>query len=417
MSEINTHMSEINASSRFTKLSPSYNPAFTQPLAAMEAQPKREKFIGFAHDEASAHMLQAVLSPQLQDNNQIHVVDFRASLAILAAMTTPEIVLVDLSGEDQPINAVMELAEVVEPGTVVMAIGETVNVNFYRTVTKGMGIREYLPKPLNHATLEQNFLPIIGNMKRNGGARRSGRFVVFTGTRGGVGTSTVATNLAWMIGNELHRHTALVDAELHTGTIALNLNLNANNGLGTALAVPERVDQLLLERSMQPAGDRLHVLAGQERLDQDFVYKPGSGGTLISALHARYNFVVMDAGNRLSAFSRDLLNLAQQRIIVMDPSMVSVRNLERLQGLAGERPQTSRPLLVLNKAQTPGGLAQSYMEQSLGLRFDAVIPDLPRVVPKASQFGTPAASIRGPFRDAIAGLARTLGATSSAEIP
>ncbi|GLR67318.1 pilus assembly protein CpaE [Acidocella aquatica] len=415
-------MSGINASSSFPKLTPSrvapsYNAAFAQPLPPDQSLPKREKFIGFARDEASARMLHTVLAPQLRDSNQIHVVDFRASLAILSAMTTPEIVLIDLSGEDQPINAVMELAEVVEPGTVVMAIGETINVNFYRTVTKGMGIKEYLPKPLNHATLEQNFLPIISNMAKDNTVRRSGRFVVFAGTRGGVGTSTVATNLAWLIGNELHRHTALVDAELHTGTIALNLNLNVNNGLGTALAVPERVDQLLLERSMQPAGDRLHVLAGQEGLDKDFTYKPGSGGTLISALHARYNFVVMDAGNRLSPFSRDLLNLAQQRIIVMDPSMVSVRNLERLHTLPGERSQSSRPLVVLNRAQTPGGLSQSYMEQSLGLRFDAVIPDLPRSVPKASQFGTPAASVRGPFRDAIATLAKALGATSSAEIP
>jgi pilus assembly protein CpaE len=249
---------------------------FTPSLSPDQTPPKREKFIGFARDEASAAMMHVVLSPQLHGNNQIHVLDFRASLAILSAMTTPEIVLIDLSGEDQPINAVMELAEVVEPGTVVMAIGETMNVNFYRTVTKGMGLKEYLPKPLNHASLEQNFLPIISNMTQDNTVRRSGRFVVFAGTRGGVGTSTVATHPAWLIGNELHRHTALGDAELHTGTIALNLNLNVNNGLGTALAVPERVDQLLLERSMQPAGDRLHVLAGQEGLDKDFTYKPGA---------------------------------------------------------------------------------------------------------------------------------------------
>ena len=400
-----------------SRVAPSYPAAFEPPLSQPQALPKREKFIGFASDAASAALLHRVLSPYLHDNNQIHVVDFRTSLGILAAMTTPEIVIIDVSGEDQPINAIMELAEVVEAGTTVLAIGETMNVNFYRTVTKGMGVKEYLPKPLNPASLEENFLPIIRNMAQETGSRRNGRLVVFTGTRGGAGTSTVATNLAWLIGNELHRHTALVDADLHTGTIALNLNLNANNGLGTALAVPERVDQLLLERSMQPAGDRLHVLAGQEGLGKDFDYKPGSGATLVRALHARYNFVVMDTGNRLSPFSRDLMSLQQQRVIVMDPSMISVRNLERLQALARNYPQTSRPLVVLNKAQVPGGLSQSYLEQNMGMRFDAVIPDLPRIVPKASQFGTPAASVRGPFRDAIATLAKALGATPSTETP
>ena len=53
-------------------------------------------------------------------------------------------------------------------------------------------------------------------------------------------------------------------------------------------------------------------------------------------------------------------------------------------------------MLVLNKAHTPGGLTQDYMEQVLGTRFDAVIPDLPRIVPKANQYGTIAASLREP---------------------
>jgi hypothetical protein len=55
------------------------------------------------------------------------------------------------------------------------------------------------------------------------------------------------------------------------------------------------------------------------------------------------------------------------------------------------------------------------MEQTLGLRFDAVIPDLPRIVPKATQYGQPAASLRGPFRNAMTQLATALGAKILAE--
>jgi hypothetical protein len=72
-------------------------------------------------------------------------------------------------------------------------------------------------------------------------------------------------------------------------------------------------------------------------------------------------------------------------------------------------------MLVLNRAATPGGLAQGYMEQMLGQRFDAVIPDLPRIVPKATQLGTAAASLRGPFRGAIGNLAIALGASALAD--
>ena len=132
----------------------------------------------------------------------------------------------------------------------------------------------------------------------------------------------------------------------------------------------------------------------------------------IQTVRSRYNFAVADAGARLEPFARDLLLNAQQRVIVMDPSMISIRNLERLTSLPGGG---SPPLLALNRAGAPGGLAQTYMEQSMGLRFDAVIPDLPRIVPRTTQLGTPAAALRGPFRAGIVALAAALGACLPSE--
>ena len=374
----------------------------------------RAKFIGFARDEATATLLREVLAPHLPETSHIHVADFHSSLASLHTMATPEIVLVDLSGEDQPINAVVELAEAMEAGTVVLTIGEVQSLNFYRGVTKGLGIREYLPKPLTHANIQANFLPVIGGVKQEVQTPRGGRMVTVTGTRGGVGTSTIAANLAWFIGTGLHRHTVLLDSELHTGTAALNFNLRADTGLGTALESPERVDQLLIERATQPAGERLHVLAGQELLERQVDYKPDSAAMLIQTLRSRYNFVVADAGAKLSPFARDLLSHAQQRVIVMDPSMISIRNQERLLRLS-DSPAPSGTLIVLNKAGTPCGLSQTYMERVMGLRFDAVIPDLPRIVPRTTHLGTQAATLRGPFRNAIIALANALSGTAMAD--
>ncbi len=390
-------------------MSETYTLGSGKPAPNPHAVVQREKFIGFARDAASAALLHEAFAGCLPNNNRIHMVDFRACLAILGAMTTPETILVDLSGEDQPMNAMMELADAVELGTTVLAIGDIHNVNFYRTVTKGMGVKEYLAKPLTPSAIEQNFLPIIGGMADPAAAPRGGRLVTICGARGGVGASTIATSLAWLVGNHLHRHTALLDAELHTGTLALGLNLSFNNGLSVALESPERVDQLLIERSMQPAGDRLHVLASQHLLSRDNDHEPGAARALIQALAARYNFIIADTGARLSPLARDLSFSAQQRVIVMDPSMISIRNMERLLTLPAQSP---RVITVLNKAGTPGGLAQSYIEQAMGLRFDAVIPDLPRIVPKSTQFGEQVVSLRGPFRDAIAALATALGATA-----
>jgi pilus assembly protein CpaE len=383
-------------------------PARTTPRA-------RDKFIGFARDEATATLLHDTLSPHLTGKSQVHVADFRAALTVLSGIPTPEVILIDLTGEEQPLNAMMELAEVVESGSVVLAIGDVQNVNFYRTVTKRMGVKDYLPKPLDADSVSRAFLPFLLNPQQPLGPTRGGRMVAITGARGGVGTSTVAANLAWFIGAMQRRHTVLVDAELQTGTIALNFNLSPSRGIGHALEMPERVDQLLIERSIQEGGDRLHILAGNEAFEKIIDYKPDSGAMLVRTLRSRYNFIVADTGAKLQPFARDLMSLSQQRVIVMDPTLLSIRNVERLLTLPAGPDQAPRFMTVLNMANAPGGLSQSFIEQAIGLQFDAVIPNLPRIVPKASTYGTPAASLRGPFRNAIADLANALGATVVAE--
>lgn len=382
---------------------------------AVAAAPTRARFIGFVSDQASAAVLHAALAPAFPKGNDLHVVNFRAALALLSTMVTPEIVLVDLSGEVQPINAMIDLAEVVEAGTMVFVIGDIRDVNFYRSVTKGMGVLEYLPKPLTKFAVETHFLNLIKAGSQALTEARGGRMIAVAGVRGGIGASTIAANLAWVIGSEMHRHTVLLDSDLHTGTAALTLNVKPTTGLRTALESPDRVDQLLIERAAQPAGERLHVLAASEALGDTLDYIAGGAGMLCQALRLRYNFVIADAGARQLPFARDLQFLAEQRVIVVDPTMLSIRNFERIAGMPHCPAQSPKPVLVLNHAGRAGGLTQDFMEQTLGLRFNAVIPDLPRVISKAAHFGEPAASVKGPFRDAILKLAKVVGGNAVAE--
>jgi pilus assembly protein CpaE len=136
---------------------------------------------------------------------------------------------------------------------------------------------------------------------------------------------------------------------------------------------------------------------------------------LTKALRQRYNFVIADAGARHMPFARELLLIAHQRVIVLDPTILAIRNLERLNQLPANPIQSAKAILVLNQAGRPFGMSQNFMEEKLGMKFDIVIPDLPRVIMKADKYGEMAASIRGPFRTAILRLAKLLGAESIPE--
>jgi pilus assembly protein CpaE len=63
-------------------------------------------------------------------------------------MGTPRLLLIDVSSAEEPLRALAELSNVVEPDVRVLVIGERDSLEFYREITRGLGATEYLPKPL-----------------------------------------------------------------------------------------------------------------------------------------------------------------------------------------------------------------------------------------------------------------------------
>ncbi len=383
-----------------------------RPAPASHAEPisllPRPKFLGFVADTETATHLETALAPILTNGGTFHVVNFRKTLAILSRIPCPQTLLVDLTGEEQPLSAMLELAEMVDPGTKVLAIGPTRELGFYRAVVNGMGVREYINKPLTQADIATLIIPHITPDAQPNPTAPTGHIIAIAGARGGVGTTTIAANLAWMISHDLHRHTILLDTDLQTGTAALTLNVAPSNGLASALQNPDRIDPMLIERVAQPAGDRLHVLCAQEPLSEPVSYPAGAAETLTRALLKRFKFVIADAGARQAPFARNIAALAHQRIIILDPSIMSLRNYERL--AAEPTAPNCKTILILNQAGRPYGLSQKFMEQALNTKFHLTIPDLPRLIPKAEKFGEISTTTKGPFRDAITKLAQSIGA-------
>ena len=68
----------------------------------------------------------------------------------------------------------------------------------------------------------------------------------------------------------------MLDANLYTGNVAMLLGARTGPGLRSALETPDRIDELFVERSARPVSERLHVLAGEEALTEQFKYAPGA---------------------------------------------------------------------------------------------------------------------------------------------
>jgi pilus assembly protein CpaE len=379
----------------------------TALLGAEElARVDRSVCIAFVTDGVTETALQAGLADVLPGGIETRRGGIRAAIAALQKIPTPRLLIVDVSGENSPLAALEELTHVVEPHVCVLVIGDATSLDFYREVTRGVGALEYLAKPLSREIVARHFGPLALGRAPTGNAALGGRLITVTGSRGGVGASTIAVNLAWYFGVVSRRHTVLLDPDLHQGTASFLLNIEPGRGLRTALQTPDRIDALLAERAAQPVTERLHVLSGQEPFDVEPDLAPGAAEKLMDALRRRYNFIVGDVPFRHSPLHRDLLNLSHHRVLVMEPTLASVRDTLRLMALKPGPAQDRRPVLVLNRLGLPGGLSRRQVEDALKTKVDVTIPDLPKHVGAAATLGKPAAEARGAFRDAILALSR-----------
>ena len=373
------------------------------------ARPNRAPVMAFVTDISTEMTLREGLEDVIPEKFEFRRAGIRVATAMLANMATPLTLIVDLSGEQNPMAALSDLSQVVEPDTRVLVIGDRDDVMFYRQVTRDMGALEYLHKPLIRDVVARHFGPLLTRQAVAQDASHGGRIVTVTGVRGGVGASTVATNLGYYFGVEARRHTLLLDTDLHRGVCAMLLGARAGSGLRTALEAPARIDELFVERVSQPAGDRLHLLAAEERLTDQPNYSPGGAAKLSDALRRRFNYVVADLPFTGQQMHRDFLNLAHQRVLVMLPTLASIRDTLRLLAIPNGPSQPRRAVVVLNRAGMAGGLDTRRVVEALKMAPDVVIPDVKRTVERAASLGKPIAKERGPFRNGIIALAREVG--------
>ena len=384
---------------------PSRGPSADHGTAARSG---RLPLLAFVADAESERQLRDGLSATLPDGFEVRRGTIRTAMKALERMETPRALILDIAGEDQALSLLASLRNVALPDVKVMLVGDRQDLTFYRQMTRDLGATEYLYKPLMPEMVARHFGAQLGSADAQP-LDSGGRMVCLTGVRGGVGATTLVANLAWRLGETERRHTVLLDADLHAGTAAAMLGSEDSPGLRSALEHTYRMDESMIENCVTRVRDRLHVAAIREPLTDQVAYRAGAGERLVLGLRRRFNYVIADAAFSAGPFARDLMAIAQQRVLVLAPMLGAVREAQRLLNMTTASDQVRRPVVVLNRAGMPGGLRQREIEDALGIEIDVSIRDLPQAAGQAESLGEPASHRNAAFRDAIAELARQIG--------
>jgi pilus assembly protein CpaE len=366
----------------------------------------RANFLAFLSDEPSETAVRGALG-QMVEGLQIRRGNIRTAAKALEREATPRVLLVDIAGIENPIEALEELAGVCTPDVRVLVVGDREDYAFYRELTRDLGVTEYGCKPLTRDMVASLFAPHLVGEETEVVDHRGGRVVAVCGVRGGVGATTIAVNLALHLSHTTRGHVALLDLHVRGGSTAMMLGARPSAGLKVALEEPDRVDALFLDRVATPVDDRVRLIAAEEPLEVEVKATAEGARRLIELLRQRFNFIIVDTPIPPGPAERAVLAMARQHVLVFGPDVAGVRDAVAGRKLGGGS-AAGRTLMVLNRAGSPGGLKLKMVTEGLGQPPDFVIPDLPRHLPRAAHLGRPALRESAAFRRALAPLTQEI---------
>ncbi|TBV07434.1 AAA family ATPase [Stutzerimonas kirkiae] len=261
---------------------------------------------------------------------------------------SPQRLLVDISGSSGPLDELERLADACEPSVKVYVVGERNDVGLYRNLLS-RGIQDYLVKPLGMELLRRVLLDEGNRPVRQ---RRLGKTVAVVGSRGGVGTTSVAVHLARCLANAgAHRRVIYIDLDLYGGCGTSMLGLGGGSALIELLNNVRRLDPQYLEQLLSTVSGRLYAVGAELDYMDAYTIAEGVLGQLLAVLSQHYHYIVLDVPQRGGTLANEAFLHTNLACVVAEPSVHSARTLVRLVRSIEAQPTPATVYSIINQPQ------------------------------------------------------------------
>jgi len=308
--------------------------------------------------------------------------DFREGLE-LARTREPEIVCADFGSHAPTVRAITgELADVV-PSAFITAVYERGGFGsgdeesaFLIEALRGR-VHDFLRRPVASSDLREILERVESAPPGPVRDRKRGWVVSFVSNKGGVGKSTLATNVAASLGRRHPDEVVLIDASLQLGVCHTLLDMSPPATLLDAVRERDRLDDALLQRLAvrHPCGVRL-LAAPQDAMEASDV-DDESLARILSLARRVFRFVVVDTFPLLDSTVMTVLDASDLGYVVLQGTVPDVIGTGRFLGVLdrlGVAASRRRVVLNRNYPNHPGRLSTADVEDRLGEPVAHVLP-------------------------------------------
>ena len=281
---------------------------------------------------------------------KVHMGGIETAIGFFRGAATPNLLI--LESKEKPkelLSQLRRLAEYCDSSTRVVIIGHYNDVPLYRDLIRS-GVSEYVVAPIGVSDL----IGVISQIFVDPEAAPMGRSIAFIGAKGGVGSSTLAHNIAWSISSLFKSEVVVADLDLAFGTANINFDQDPAQGIAEAVFSPERVDEVYLDRLLAQCAEHLSLLAAPSTLDRVYDFDAEAFAGIIDTAQRSAPLLVLDVPHVWSGWSRNTRVKADEVIITATPELANLRNTKNLIDMLKKlRPNDPPPRLILNQVNMP----------------------------------------------------------------
>jgi len=302
----------------------------------------------------------------------------------------PHILIMELAGNpDQALGAVTKIKNDMPEMGVIITTRDSSPQLILRCMRAGA--QEFLARPIDPRELGEAVQRLALMLQRsNNPKKQNGKIITVFSNKGGVGVTSIATNLAVSFAMNAKKTTALVDLNMQMGEVALHLDVNPRYTITDALG-PGQLDESRLKGLLTEHESGVAFLTTPEDPVEAEMISPDLLLEVMSLLKGMFDIVIVDAGHSFDSRVLEVMNLADTVLVIAGLDVPTVRNIRRCLTLFEQLGYGHNKIrLLVNREQKKSRVTVRDLEETAKCRVFWQLPSDYQSLISAIDAGVPA---------------------------
>lgn len=309
----------------------------------------------------------------------------------------PDIVLMDINMPVKDGIKATEEISIQSPKTSVIMISVQGEHEYLRKAMSA-GAREFITKPFTMDDLIQTIIRVHSLAEKrkehanlpNKVDEVVSKVITIFSTKGGVGKTTIATNLAVSIARLTKKKVVLVDLDLQFGDIAIMLNVSLRSTISDLIKDINQIESSNIEEYMVTHFSGIKVLPAPLKPEYAEYITASHVTKIINSLREKFNYIIIDTSNVFNEIVLNVLDLTDTILFVSTLDLPTIKNVKSgLDIMESLHYPNSKINIVLNKASEHFGIRYKDFEDTIKQPIWAFIPEDSQTVITSANKGFP----------------------------